>query len=381
MYKILFVFPGLFSFGGTENVMINIFDNIDRTEFQIDFLLFDLGKDQIGMMDKLKEEGSKIYQIIGRGDNWIEHKKQLSDFFKKYNYDIVHTHMNALGAEVLREAKKNHIDVRIAHSHNTWHQLKVNSLKSALHFIYLEFEKLSLRKFATHYISCSEFAGEWLFGRKICKTDNYLIFRNAINVENYEFNLEKRKFLRKQFRFDDDKYVIGHIGRFDEQKNHEFLLEVFKEFYMLHNNARLCLVGIGENQEKCKEYVKNNQLTGKVFFLNNRSDVADLLQVFDLFLFPSKFEGLPLALVEAQAAGLKCLASDAISPSVDICGNLEFLDISSGIENWIEYMNIAYVNRDERISQVQKIRENGYDMLENIKVLEKFYKKALNKRI
>ncbi len=381
MVKILFVFNQLLIKGGTESVMLNIFDNIDQERFHIDFLLMHdtQNEDKTEASRYLRKKGASIYYYTPLKSGLFQSRKSLEVFFKSHHYDIVHTHMNALGAEVLKIAKKYGVPVRVAHSHNTWHQLEIHGLKDLLHYLYLEKERKQIRRVATHYIGCSEEAGEWLFGKKLCRTPEYFTFKNAIDVEKYQYNPEVRQKLRTEYHLE-DQFVVGHVGRFDYQKNHVFLIHAFERLHQKNANTKLMLIGIGEYFEKMQELVRQLKLEDSVLFLGKRSDVPQLLQAMDVFFMPSHFEGLPVSLIEAQAAGLKCLVSDQVSRQADISGNVQFLGIEENdLDHWVNAAVTMMKDKNDRRTPIEAIQENGYDMKFNIKQLEAFYQKALKR--
>jgi glycosyltransferase involved in cell wall biosynthesis len=379
MINVLFAYNHLLVEGGTESVMLNIFNHIDPEKFHIDFLLMhDVHiEDKTELTKYLRKKGAEVYYFAPFNCGIARSRKSLESFFKSHHYDIVHTHMNALGAEVLKAARKYGVLVRVAHSHNTWHQLEIHNPKDLLHYLYLEKEKKQLRRVATHYIGCSKEAGEWLFGKKLCRTPEYFTFKNAIDVENYQYNPEMRQKLRAEYQLE-DQFVVGHVGRFDYQKNHVFLIHAFEHLHQKNANTKLVLIGIGEYFEKMQELVRQLKLEDSVLFLGKRSDVPQFLQAMDVFFLPSHFEGLPVSLIEAQAAGLRCLVSDQVSRQADISGNVKFLGISENdLDHWANEAEIIMQNAGERRTPVNAIRQNGYDMKYNIKQLEAFYQKAL----
>lgn len=375
MIKILFVFSEhLNKKGGTEKVMMNIFENIDKKLFHIDFLLFDDSKEDVPSEEYLKENGANIYYIVGRGKNFVKHKKQVALFFKNHKYDIIHSHMDAIGAECLKEAKKNKYDMRISHSHNTNQLPNPKGIIDLLHKILIETEKHMVRRYATHYIACSTEAGEWLFGKKICKDKNkYMLFKNAINLDKYTFDKEIRKEKRAQLGIEDKNcLVIGHIGRFDYQKNHEFVVAVFEQIIKENINSKLVLVGDGEYKEKIKNHIENSKYDDNVIFLENRNDVNELLMAFDIFILPSRYEGLSLALIEAEASGVLCFVSDKTSKESELTDVVEFLPITDSLV-WknaiLRKVDLIYQRKDN----VDILKEEGFDIKSNIHNLEQFY--------
>ncbi len=376
MINILFVFGDIFKRGGTETVMRSIYDHIDRGRFHIDFLLLSDDPDDTEFTKHIGECGGFVYHIVRRGKDYSRHKRELKRFFKEHKYDIVHTHMDAIGDEVLSEAKRAGIKVRVAHSHNTA-QVTSHSLLGLLHGAVIGIERLRLRSYATCYVACSSEAGEWLFGEKRCKGDNYLLFRNAIDLDKFMFSRERYIKVRESLGIGEEA-VVGHVGSFLYQKNHEFLLNVFADLAG-KINARLVLVGTGALEESCREQAEKLGITDRVLFLGSRPDVCDLLQGMDVFAFPSRFEGFGVALLEAQASGLKCLASAEVPREADVTGNVVFLPAGSDTGIWVDELLRILKSDYQRVSPIEAVRDAGYDMSGNIRKLEEFYIRALEK--
>ncbi|MGI6537804.1 MAG: glycosyltransferase [Caldicoprobacterales bacterium] len=210
-------------------------------------------------------------------------------------------------------------------------------------------------------------AGEWLFG----KNAEFTILKNSLDTKMYLFDEDKRAIVREKLNIS-EKFVIGHIGRFHVQKNHEFLIEIFRHIVNMHSGSILLLIGEGHLRDNIEQKVKFYNLQEKIKFLGVRSDVPDLLQAMDVFLFPSLFEGFPNVLAEAQAAGLRCVASDRITDSIKITDLIEFLSLEESSEKWakevLKYKD-GYIRRDTS----NEIIRAGYDNDHNIKWLEDFY--------
>lgn len=247
--------------------------------------------------------------------------------------------------------------VRIAHSHSTSNpkEWKKNLLKNALR----PFSK----KYATDYFACSELAGRYLFGDKTFNKGEVKIIHNAIDVEKFKYDPEARKKLRKEIGIKDSDFVIGHIGRFVEQKNHRFLIDIFTKVKKEKKNAKLVLVGQGPLREEIEERVKNLGLEKDVFFLGQRSDTNKLYSVFDVFCLPSLYEGLPVVGVEAQANGVPCVFSDRITKEIFVSQNLEIIDIddlSSAVKVFLKsskrkMSNLQKYNISETASSIEEI--------------------------
>lgn len=378
MVKILFAFNGLLAKGGTEAVMLNIYNNIDKSKFKIDFMFVGEEEDDFSDYSKyLKQTGAKLYYVTIRAKNYRKYLSDIKEIIKNNDYDIVHSHMDASGVEFLKIARKYNIPVRVAHSHNTNHLSNPRNLKEIVHKLFLEIERMKIRSYATHYIACSTEAGEWLFGRKRCQGKNYLLFKNAIDVSKYAFSDEIREIKRQELGLDNKK-VIGHMGRFAHQKNHEYLIEIFKKIHEKDEDTVLVLIGEGELMHSVQEIVGNYGLTDVVYFLGSRSDVSELLQVFDIFVFPSRYEGLSVALIEAQASGLECVTSDSISPESKVTNLVHMLNLNESPEEWANTILKLLYSSNNRSFAGDILIEKGYDMKSNVENIEEFYLMSLN---
>lgn len=373
--RILFVFGCPLKKGGTENVMINIVKNIDRDRFHIDFLIFDKTPDQSDDKKYLESLGCRFYQITARGVDRKLHNRELDEFFRDHEYDIVHTHMDAIGEEALKAAKKHGIKALIAHSHNTDQLDNPKGLRDHLHKCYLIYEKHLLRRYAEYFVACSPEAGKWLFGDKICNSEKYLLLKNSIDSSAYSFDEETRNEVRKELGHEGRKVII-HVGQFRTQKNHGKVIEVFNELHKRDDSFALVLVGTGEEQDNIKSKVEELGLKEDVLFLGNRNDIPELLMSADVFLFPSLYEGLGIALLEAQAADLICVVSDTIPELAVLTEKVRSVNLTESASVWgdiVEEMMGKYTVRRDRS---ELFTEKGYDINAQIKVLESFYMKA-----
>ncbi len=219
------------------------------------------------------------------------------------------------------------------------------------------------------YYGCSDKACKWLYGKN---KDKAIIIKNGIETEKFCFNENIRKKKREELGIKECEFIIGHVGRFCVAKNHEYLIKIFNEYNKINNNSKLILIGDGELREKITKEIKKLHLEKKVLILGFRNDTNELLQAMDCFVFPSIYEGLPLSLIEAQAANLMILASNKITKMTDITGNIKFLDIN---QNSIEWAKRIPIKPLERFNQKLKIKEAGYDIKAICQELEKIYLK------
>ncbi|WP_419872075.1 glycosyltransferase family 1 protein [Candidatus Pristimantibacillus sp. PTI5] len=293
--------------GGAETLLMNLYRNIDRTRIQFDFLTC-----KEGVFDEeIRSLGGNVHRIPHITD--VGHSKYLhalDQFFHMHAYyKVVHSHMDKMSGFVLRAAKRASIPVRIAHSHNTRSE---GGLAARL---YKWYAGTHVRSAATHNVACSTEAARWMFpGRE----KSALILQNGIACEQFAFSAETRARMRQELGIPDDCLVIGHVGRFNHQKNHAQLISIFHALQQTVSRSVLLLAGDGPLRQEMEQKAKELGIDAKVKFLGIRSDVSCLLQAFDVFVFPSHHEGLPVTLVEAQAAGLPCIISDHITTEVDM---------------------------------------------------------------
>lgn len=348
--------------GGAETMIMNLYRSIDRKKVQFDFIIHT--NDECAYNSEISDLGGIIYNITRyTGKNHLQYKKAWHIFFEDHpEYKIIHGHVRSTASIYLGIAR-NHGLVTIAHSHNTSSGKGISAVaKNILQF--------PIRYTADHMFSCSEKAGEWLFGKKACNASKFHILKNAIDPSQFIFDDEIRIRKRKELSIE-DKFVIGHIGRFHNQKNHDFLIDIFNEIHQLENKAVLLLIGDGETFDEIKNKVWDLGLTEYVMFVGARSDISQLFQSMDIFVFPSLFEGLPLTLIEAQASGLPCIISDSISKEVQITNLISTLSLNLSAKKWAE--NILNAKIDAREDTFLEISNANYNCLETSKWLEDFY--------
>jgi len=266
----------------------------------------------------------------------------------------------------LRAAKKANIPIRIAHSHSTTNkkEWKKNLLKQVLR----PFSKV----YANQYFACSELAGRWLFGNKFFEKGKVTIINNAIDTRKFQYNEETRKKKRKELNINQDTLVIGHIGRFVEQKNQLFLLEVFNELHKANTNSILILIGQGPMVSEVKNKIKELKLEDTVFLIGQRDDVADLYQALDVFVLPSLYEGLGMVLIEAQCSGLPCIASTEVPNIAKINSNFKYIDLKKPATIWSNEILILAAD-NKRNTDTKRIRDAKFDIKEEAFNLEKAY--------
>lgn len=328
MIHILFCLNGVFSKGGIENVVLNYYDNLDKARFHIDFLVHGYADTDSGneIHKRLEACGSKIYYVTPRGRNPIRNKREIRHILRGTNYDIVHSHMDSAGYFLLKQAKKSGIKKTVAHSHNTDDLLPSGKLKRAAYRMILSFARRNICTCSDRRIACSDAAGRWLFGN-----NGFTTIYNAVNTGLYRFDPDIRARKRKELGISGNTFTIGTVGKLEPVKNSEFTLRVFDALVKQKPDSRLLFVGSGALLEKLKAQAASMKIDDRVTFLGRRDDVPELLQAMDAFLLPSLFEGLPIAAIEAQCAGLPCIINDCrqITKETGISANCVFLPADS----------------------------------------------------
>ena len=342
-------------YGGIETFIMNIFRTLDKDKFQIDF---EKNQECIAYEDEVTEKGANIFYVVPRGRKIFQHYKTIKKIFKENKYDVVWVHLcslSSIGELVL--AKRAGVPMRIIHAHNS------NNMGGRLMGIMHKFNRLRIDKFATHKFTCSDEAKKYFYKNE---TDVVTI-QNGIDFNKYYYNSECAKEVRQELKIKEDALVIGHVGRFDHIKNHTFLIDVFRLVHEQHKNTKLLLCGTGALVEETKEKVSELGLDDSVLFLGVRKDVHRVLQAVDFFLFPSKFEGLPFAAIEAQASGAKCLLSKNIDPDVKITDNVELLDIVDA-SVWADFV---LANKDYKKRVMTELNESQFSLAKTCEIVEK----------
>ena len=351
--------------GGAETMIMNLYRHIDRSKVQFDFV--ENSSESAAFDEEILSLGGQIFRCPHyNGKNHFTYVKWWNDFFKAHpkKYSIVHGHLGSTAAIYLSIAKK-YGAYAIAHSHNT------NAEKSLQQWIFNVYS-YPTRYIADEFFICSKEAGIDRFGKKIIENPNKCIMiNNAVNVSNYVYNPETREKTRQRLCLN-SMIVIGHVGRFNPQKNHPFLLEIFAALLQTEPNAVLLLVGGGEDMPKMQARARALGIADHVRFLGVRSDVADLMQAMDVFVFPSLYEGLPVTMVEAQAAGLPCVISDKVPPECILTeGLVEIEPLSAAPEAWAQ--KILARRGTPRTDRHAEIAAHGFDITTEAEKLQEFY--------
>ncbi len=350
------------SVGGIETFLYNVLSDIDRTQYDFDFVTV---KDNPGLGEKIQSLGGDIHHISPY-KKMIKYIKDLSKIMDD-EVEIVHIHKNSaaniLPAIVAKKKKKK----VIVHAHNT--STSENKIFNLLHYI----NRPVLRRLADEKLACSQLAGEWLFGKK----ENVTIINNGIHLDKFCYSKEKRENKREELNLS-SSLIVGHVGRFNFQKNHTFLIDIFFELQKLYPDAKLVLAGKGELLSEIREKVQDLGIEKKVLFLGECSDIEDVLQCFDIFIMPSLFEGLPIAGIEAQAAGLPLLASDTISGELELTPYAKKLSLDEPPEVWAKKALDLLDGYERTARQIELLKK--YSIENTVSQLEKIYLVMHNRR-
>ena len=352
--------------GGIESYMMNYYRHFDRSKIQIDFIVHDAGG--YGYYDEeIKQMGGRIFVLPKKSTHPFTYIHQLKKILNNGEYKIIHTHMDAMGAWVLKAATECSIPVRIVHSHNTQH-LTTNPIK----LFFLEKARKNINKYATHRMACSNVAGKWLFG-----DEPFTVVHNAIEVEKFAFKEEERKRIREMYGVNEDEFLIGHVGRFDNQKNHSFLIDVFADVVKEKPNCKLMLVGEGHLMQNIKEKVSRLKLDKNVIFTGVRDDAYKYYNAFDLFVLPSLFEGLPVVSIEAQINGCKTFFSNAITKECMLSPKASF--ISLDVARWVKSI-LNSINTADTLHVLDfDVTASGYEIHHEAEKLQSLYIDLWNK--
>ncbi len=361
MKKILVVSTSPVLMNGIIVVIKNYYSRFNKDKFDIEFVFPSVIVDNL--YDEIKDIG-KVH-IIGRNiKNIIMYVLRMYKLMRHNKYDVMHVHGNSstIFFELLA-AKLAGVKVRIVHSHNTTCSNK--TLHSFLHPMF--------RVLYTHAFACGKEAGKWMF-----KNGEFIVINNGIELNKYRFDRNIRNNLRKKLNLE-DKIVLGHVGGFHHQKNHDFLIDMISNLYNENSKYHLVLVGGGVRFEEIKSLVEKKGLINAVTFVGIVNNPYEYYQMFDVFVLPSFYEGLPLVAVEAQASGLPCVISDAVSPGVELTKLVHFCGLHSGVSGWTDLIwNLKNDKREEESNNaICSLRNAGFDITENVRSLEAFYENAI----
>lgn len=351
---------------GVACFIMNYYRHMDKKRIQFDFVVDKIIKNNF--IDEIKSLGGNVFIVPEHRNNLYNYYHALNKILTCHKYRVIHAHESILSLVALYIAKKNGVEIRIAHSHNA---LMGSLLKNIIVYICRPF----FRIYCTHFFACSAKAAQFLFGKKMYKKSTVKIIFNAIDVKAWKYTPLKRPQIRKLLDLPDEKFIIGHVGRMDYQKNHTFLLKIFSHIIKKDKNCKLILIGDGALHDDIVNEIEQLDLTSYVLCLGVRNDVPELMQAMDVFVLPSHHEGLPVVGIEAQTSGLPCVFSSTITKEVNITKNVEFIDLEADKEYWAN--RILLRKGYTRVATDAQVKEAGYDIVDQAQNLEKFYLKSL----
>lgn len=360
--------------GGVERTILNHFTHIDPTRIQFDFFA---QEDSTSIPYKeIENHGGRVF-LIPSYKNLPQYLLACERLFRETRPDIVHSNMNALSVFPLRAAKKANIPIRIAHSHSTADSHE--HIKTLAKDILKPFSRI----YPTNYAACSLHAARWLFGNKIVDEDKVFILHNAININNFTFNPEIRLKKRQELGIENSQVLIGQVGRISHQKNQLFTLQVFAQLLRIIPNAVLTIVGDSDGVDLIKE-IERLGISNHIRMLGVRNDVSQLYSAFDVLMFPSTYEGLGMASIEAQAADLPVISSTEVPEEADIIPELVYrVSLQDSITNqWIPSIQKALSEHPAqyRTSRYTQVKDAGYDIVESASRLTNWYESLTKER-
>lgn len=371
MLKVLHYIPG-FSYGGIESMFLSWYKCINQDDVRFE-LLMRTQDDNSSALNNYKMMNGVYYRLpLIDFKHILDFKKAVELFFEEHHdYDILHVH--EADPFIMSSAKKYGISKIIIHSHTTSYG---NGYKAFLRRLC---EQISMKRHADYAFACSEIAADWKYKGQQFKGKPVTIIHNAISSELYSFNVNKRREIRKNLGIE-DYFVVGHVGRLCPPKNQFYLLDIFSELNKINSKIILLMIGDGPDESALIKYAGELGIREKVLFLGLRNDVSDLLQAMDIFLLPSRYEGLPVTLIEAQVSGLLCYISDAISKEADITDLIVRLSIELHPQRWAELINEKQLQIRDRKDQSSCAFLNGYDVKFEVQKMLTVYRTVKEKR-
>lgn len=348
MERVLFIM-GNMGLGGAETHIMKVYRVINKDQYQFDFILNVPQK--CYYEEEINALGGVVYRVTPKSKSIFNNFKEIKNIVQDNNYKIVFKcGEQAMSWTEMLAAKIGGAEKRIMRSTNS--KGSSSMLNNLMHFI----SRVPLRIFTTTKVAPSLLAGEWLFGKKGSK--DLVLIKNGIDIRQYAYSNESNFSARAKLNIPMNGTVVGHVGRFNEQKNHDFLIDIFNEYHKKNENSYLLLVGDGPLKSQIQNKVKTLNLQNHVVFTGNREDVYELYSVMDMFVFPSFYEGMPNTVIEAQANGLKCFVSDTITKEANITNNIEYLSLEK-LNCWVD----AITGNVERRTDVSGcFIRSGYDI-------------------
>ena len=363
MIKILHFVPfGGGAQGGIESFIMNIYRLIDRSKLQFDFLTYG---DPAFFIDEITMLGGKVFCLTSRRDNPIKYYNETKKFFEMYGDTYKFLHMHICSASNILPMKLNRtIPYVIIHSHLS---ATLGGIATCLHKINQRY----ILKHAYALWACSDLAAKHMYGENYENDERYKFIPNAIDIEKYNFNKDIYINYRRQLNISEDDIILGFVGRLVKVKNVEYLIDIIYRLCKINSHFKLMIIGDGPSRKDIEKKIKDLNLERNVLLLGARNDVDMLLQSMDMFISASYVEGLPVSVIEAQAAGLKCIVSSEITRQVNICGMVAFISRLSGLDVWVNHiLKYKTYNREEHKEEIDCSPFNIHSLLA---ILENYY--------
>lgn len=360
--------------GGAETMVMNYYRHIDRQQIQFDFMVH---RERRGAYDdEIESMGGRIYRMPPiYPQNFMRYKRMLKEFFDEHDeYQIIHSHMSELGYFAFVEAKRHGVPVRICHAHNApdfKHENLIQYIKLIPRYYFIR----RIRHLTTDLFVCSHIAGLWLYGEK--RQNEFVFMRNAIETEKFLYNVDEANAIRQELGISNQR-LICHVGRYNKQKNHSFLIDIFKEIHKIDSDSILLLIGDGDLRKEIEDKVNRLNLRSNVRFLGVRDDVPQLLKASDLLLFPSYYEGLSVVLVEAQATGIKCIVTNSLADETIICEDqMKLVSLQKNAKEWADI--VLNEKSEKREHAIEIMKKKGWDVGVNAKWLQDYYLNSMKR--
>ena len=353
--------------GGMESFILNLYHHIDTSKIQFDFVVGTKNSWCEAYAEDIRRRGGRIFLLSG---GLVSQVRQFQNILRQHpEYQIIHSHRDANSVFFLSAAKLTGGGrILISHSHSASETGAFKRLAT-----------IALRPFlcrlSTMRMACGSMAGEHLF-----KGFAYTVFPNAIDLDKYKYDCAKAETQRGKLGLTATDVVIGHVGRFEHQKNHQFLIDIFYHVSLKVPTAKLLLIGNGSLKEKAIGRVNDLGLADKVIFLEQRSDVDQLLQAMDLVVFPSRYEGFSMAMVEMQAAGLHILSSDKVPPEINVTGGVTFKSLDGSAEEWADE-TLRMLGYDRNNNALKKLYDYGLDINDSVRKIQALYISLLDEKL
>lgn len=366
MKRILQVFAEPILYGGQESALMNFYRAIDKENYQFDFFT-PFEAENTGMIEEIHTLGGEVYNSNKPFESRLRKHyftTELKKFITAHPYEIVHINSGssyalAHGAKICKNAG---IPKVIVHSH-------IAGVESIKHKVVRLLYDPYFIKYPDYCVSCSKLVAEWKYPKAVLDSPKNVVVYNGINTQKFAFDPVIREKKRNELGITDE-LLVGTVGRLNEQKNPLFTLDVFKELLLSKPAAKLLMVGDGDLEEQVKAKINDFQIQGSVIQLKNRSDVNELMSAMDVFLFPSRYEGFPVVLVEAQTSGLPCVCSDSITDEVIVNPNVRYISLNEPVETWSNEVLAKY---GSRTNDGWKAIDSVFGLRQCVERLERIY--------